>query len=216
MARFERTFGGVIVCGGHSRRMGRPKLSLPFGPERLLQRMARIVGSVVDPVVVVAAVGQEVPPLPVGVDVLRDETPDSGPLAGMFVGLQALQDRGVEAAYVSACDVPLLQPTFIRTVLDHLGDHDVAILMDDESFHPLAAAYRTSLAEKIPSLLAADRRRVRDLLDGGRVVRIPRTALVAVDPELDSLQNANTADEYERLLARAQAAGAFGETANPE
>jgi len=31
------TLGAVVLCGGQSRRMGRPKAWLPFGPELLLQ-----------------------------------------------------------------------------------------------------------------------------------------------------------------------------------
>ena len=50
--------GAVVLCGGESRRMGRPKAWLPFGPERLLQRVVRLVGTVAHPVVVVAAPSQ--------------------------------------------------------------------------------------------------------------------------------------------------------------
>ena len=53
--------GGVILCGGESRRMGRPKAWLPFGPETLLQRVVRLIGEVVNPLVVVAAPDQDVP-----------------------------------------------------------------------------------------------------------------------------------------------------------
>ena len=65
--------GDVVLCGGHSRRMGRPKFSLPFGEEVLLQRVCRILSGVVSPIVVVAAADQEVPGLPDGVRVVRDE-----------------------------------------------------------------------------------------------------------------------------------------------
>ena len=43
-----------------------------IGPERMLQRVVRLVGSAVGPVVVVAAPGQEIPPLPDRVAVVRD------------------------------------------------------------------------------------------------------------------------------------------------
>ena len=35
--------------------MGVPKATLPFGPEMMLQRVVRLLGSVVSPIVVVAA-----------------------------------------------------------------------------------------------------------------------------------------------------------------
>ncbi|MGZ6054814.1 MAG: molybdenum cofactor guanylyltransferase, partial [Isosphaeraceae bacterium] len=55
--------GAVILCGGESRRMGQPKAWLPFGPERMLQRVVRLVSTVTGPIVVVAAPGQELPSL---------------------------------------------------------------------------------------------------------------------------------------------------------
>ena len=46
--------GGVVLCGGKSTRMGQSKAMLPFGNELLLQRVVRILGEVVSPIVVVA------------------------------------------------------------------------------------------------------------------------------------------------------------------
>ena len=57
------TTGGIVLCGGRSERMGRPKVMLPFGPETMLQRVVRLVGAVGGPVVAVAAAGQELPEL---------------------------------------------------------------------------------------------------------------------------------------------------------
>ena len=96
--------------------MGRPKAWLPFGPERMLQRVVRLVGSAVGvgPIVVVAAPGQDLPPLPDRVTVVRDPVSGRGPLQGLAAGLAALPDA-VELAYASATDVPFLQPGLGRT-----------------------------------------------------------------------------------------------------
>src|SRR5262245_66061476 len=98
--------GGIVLCGGKSSRMGRPKAWLPFGDEVMLQRVVRIVREVVEPVVVVAAPGQDVP-LPPEVEIVRDEVEGRGPLAGLAAGLTALEGK-VDAAYLSSCDVPFL------------------------------------------------------------------------------------------------------------
>jgi len=58
--------GGIILCGGQSKRMGRPKATLPFGGEVMRQRVVRILGEVVTPLVVVAAPEQVLPELPAG------------------------------------------------------------------------------------------------------------------------------------------------------
>src|SRR5205085_12330412 len=100
---------GIVLCGGRSSRMGRPKAWLPFGTELLLQRVVRVLRDVVEPVVVVAAPDQEVPPLPVGVFRARDDREYLGPLNGLATGLAALHGQ-VAAAYLSSCDVPFLLP----------------------------------------------------------------------------------------------------------
>src|SRR5947208_6518233 len=96
--------GGIVLCGGRSSRMGRPKAWLPVGDELMLPRVVRVLREAVGPVVVVAAPGQDVPPLSAGVEVVRDEVEGLGPLAGLAAGLAAL-DGPADAAYLSACDV---------------------------------------------------------------------------------------------------------------
>ena len=49
----------IVLCGGHSKRMGRDKASLPFGDESLLARVIGIVSKVTDEVWVVSAKGSE-------------------------------------------------------------------------------------------------------------------------------------------------------------
>jgi len=100
---------GVVLCGGQSSRMGRPKAWLPFGNELMLPRVVRLLSEVVSPVVVVAAPGQEVPPLPPGVEIAHDAEPGRGPLAGLCAGLATL--RGGPTPLTSRpCDVPFLRP----------------------------------------------------------------------------------------------------------
>src|ERR1700720_1408053 len=101
------TLGAIVLCGGESRRMGQPKAWLPFGPETMLQRVVRLIRSAagVGPIVVVGAPGQEVPPLPDGVDVVRDPVAGRGPLQGLAAGLAAMP-AGAELVYASATDVP--------------------------------------------------------------------------------------------------------------
>src|SRR5438046_7125868 len=118
--------GGIVLCGGRSRRMGRPKAWLSFAGEVMLSRVVRLLGEVVSPIVVVAAPEQDVPPLPDAVGVVRDEVEGRGPLAGLAAGLRALAGRA-DAAYLSSCDVPLLRPEFVRRMIALLGDAAVCV-----------------------------------------------------------------------------------------
>lgn len=194
--------GGIVLSGGKSRRMGRSKAMLPFGKERMLQRVVRLVREVVDPVVVVAAVAQELPELPDGVRILHDRRPDRGPLEGLRGGLETLRDR-VEAAFVTACDVPLLVPDFARRMIELSAGFDVTVPHIEGYDHPLSGVYRTGLLDRIEALLAADRLRPVLLFDQVRTRRVTREELTDIDPELASLINVNSPADYRNTLARA-------------
>jgi len=180
--------------------MGRPKEWLPFGPEVLLQRVVRLLGLAVEPVIVVAAEGQELPELPGDVAVLRDRIADRGPLEGIAVGLAAVGSRGAEAAFVASCDLPLLKPAFVRCMVELAAGYDVAVPKVEGRDHPLAAVYRTGLLAQVESLLAADRLRPAFLFDEVRTRRVTPAELTDADPALESLINVNTPAEYERVL----------------
>ena len=112
---------GIVLAGGESRRMGTSKAWLDWHGTTLLEHVVGVVGRAVDgPVVVVSAVGQDLPPLPAHVPVARDARAGLGPLQGIATGLAALEGlAGV--AFVSSTDAPLLHPAFIRRVLSGIA-----------------------------------------------------------------------------------------------
>lgn len=195
--------GGVILCGGKSSRMGYPKALLPFGPELMLQRVARLLGQVVTPIVVVAASRQDLPALPANVILARDNREGRGPLEGLLAGLTPLIGR-VDAAYATSCDVPLLQVEFVRQMIARLGEHDIAVPVEEEFQHPLSAVYRTSVVPHIADLLAHDQMRPVFLFDRVRTVSVPSEQLRLVDPELQTLANLNDPANY---VAAVESAG---------
>ena len=187
--------GGVILCGGESSRMREPKAWLPIGNEFLLQRVVRIVGQVVQPIVVVAASGQNVPPLPEGVELIRDEMVGQGPLAGLATGLAGMGGKA-DLIYLSACDVPLITPEFVQQVLAGLSDADIAVPNIDGRLHPLAGAYRVSVLAVVRALLSRGHRRMTDLFDAvpTRILEAPHFT------NSRAVANANTPMEYAELL----------------
>jgi molybdopterin-guanine dinucleotide biosynthesis protein A len=193
--------GAIVLCGGRSTRMGRDKASLPFGPETMLGRVVRLLGEVVETrrIVVVAARDQALPPLPPEVVVARDGHDDCGPLEGLAAGLRAIGDRA-DIVYATSCDVPLLVPAFVGRMFDHLGAHEIAVPRDTTFTHPLAAVYRTTVLARAERLLAADRRKLRLLLDEANVREVPVAALRDVDPTLGTLENLNTPEDYRAAL----------------
>ena len=197
----SRAVGGVVLCGGKSTRMGTSKALLPFGPETMLQRVVRLLSEVVSPIVVVAAIDQDLPQLPSGVIVTRDENEGRGPLEGLRAGLKALP-TAVDAAYVTSCDVPLLETGFVRQMIDLANDYDIAVMEIDGFTHPLSAVYRRATLPSVEDLLANNRLRPVFLFDAAKTRRVKPEEMTS-DPDLRTLRNLNTREDYERALADA-------------
>jgi molybdopterin-guanine dinucleotide biosynthesis protein A len=193
---------GIVLCGGQSQRMGRPKAWLPFAGELMLPRVLRLLGEAVRPVVVVAAPDQEVPPLSSEVEIVRDEEKGRGPLQGLAAGLAALGGRA-DAAYLSSCDVPFLHPAFVRRLIDLLGDHAICVPRVGDYHHPLAAVYRLEVADAVERLLAASRLRPFFLFEAVPTRVVEAAELADVDPTFQTLRNLNTPEDYATALREA-------------
>ena len=193
--------GGIVLAGGKSTRMGTSKALLPFGPETMLQRVVRILGGAVSPIVIVAAPDQELPDLPSDVIVTRDEREGRGPLEGLRAGLKAMP-TGIDAAYVTSCDVPLLVAGFVTEMLELARGYDIAVMEIDGFPHPLSAIYRRSTRRHVEDLLAHDRLRPVFLFDLVKTRRV-RPEEIASDPDLRTLRNLNTREDYRAALMAA-------------
>ncbi len=191
--------GGIILAGGASRRMGRPKACLPFGPQTMLQRVVDRLIQAADPVIVVAAPLHDLPPLPCAVRVVADDWPGQGPLTALVTGLRAMDTRA-EAAYVCGCDVPLLAPAFVRALVEQLGEAAIGVPVHGREHEPLAAVYRLSVLPTAEQLVQAGVRTIIDLYDLVPTCRIPVEDLRRADPQLGSLLNVNTPADYALAL----------------
>jgi molybdopterin-guanine dinucleotide biosynthesis protein A len=203
--------GGVVLAGGRSSRMGTPKAALEWHGSTLLCRTAGIVARATGgPVAVVRASGQDLPGLPKSVIVVDDPREGKGPVQGIAAGLAALAGQA-DAAFITSTDLPFLHPAFIRRVLGVLGapdGPDVALPVARGYQQPLAAAYRTGLAGLAERLVKEDRLRPAFLFAECQVERLDDAALLAdpalakLDPDLDSVLNVNTPDDYQAARRR--------------
>jgi molybdenum cofactor guanylyltransferase len=156
----------------------------------------------VSPIVVVAAEGQVLPDLPSETIRTRDEREARGPLEGIRAGLKALPPD-VDAAYITSCDVPLLVPGFVQRMIDLAQGYDIAVTEIDGFAHPLSAIYRRAALPHAEALLAEDQLRVSYLFTRVRTRRVPTSEMVSVDPELRTLRNLNTKEDYAAALTAA-------------
>lgn len=179
--------------------MNYPKALLPVGNEFMLQRVVRIVSSVVSPVIVMSSQAQELPELPESVSIAHDREPGAGPLSVIGHGLEVLKDE-CDAAYVSGCDTPLIHSEFIEMIISRLEENQLAMVREGKWFHPLAAVYRTSLIGPIHRLLSENKRRPLDLAETEKTSFLDVEDLREVDPHLQGLKNINTREQYLNLL----------------
>lgn len=185
--------------------MGRDKASLPFGDETMLARTMRLVAESVprEQIVLAAAADQILPPLPWAATIIRDRAADQGPLPALIDGLAALP-ANVSAAFVTACDAPLLASAFVETLFAAMEPGvDAAVPSDGERLYPLNSVYQLSCIAALRAAFDAGQLSLQGALrmPGFRLKELPVEQLRNVDVELRSLVNCNTPEEYQAALA---------------
>ncbi|HEX6547236.1 MAG TPA: molybdenum cofactor guanylyltransferase [Candidatus Dormibacteraeota bacterium] len=182
----------LVLAGGASRRMGRPKALLPVGEETLIEHVLRqlepafaeVLVSANDPELVPEAVRRRH-------RLVADLHRGAGPLAGIEAGLAA---AAYEVVFVAACDMPHVSPDSARRITRAAAGHDAAVPRSGERAEPAYAAYRQSAAGAVAAAIAGGELMVRSLLEELDVAWIDD-----LDPRL--FRNLNTPDDYRELLA---------------
>jgi molybdopterin-guanine dinucleotide biosynthesis protein A len=187
--------------------MGASKPHLDWHGSTLLYRMTRLLSrAVVGPIIVVAAPGQELPELPEDVLVVDDPVEGRGPLQGIAAGLNAAAQHQA-LAFICSTDMPFLHPAFIQRVLTLMEDAEVSLPVIGGYRQPLAAAYRTELGERAADLLEKGAKTPGELFAETVVRQLTAEDLLAdddvahSDPDLTSVRNLNTREEYDAALA---------------
>ena len=189
----------IVLMGGRSSRMGRPKAALDFGGVPILTRIVSELKRRFAEIVVVAAPESEDSlqiDMP-AIKVVRDETAYQGPLDALRRGLDAVTN---EIAFACSCDLPLLDSDVVAAIVAMLGEFDAAIPIVGEKLQPLHAAYRKRCAIALAALAMRGERRLIAIADAVNTRRISERDLKVIDPQLRSFFNVNTLDDYQRAL----------------
>jgi molybdopterin-guanine dinucleotide biosynthesis protein A/molybdopterin converting factor small subunit len=182
----------VVLTGGKSSRMGRPKALLPFDGEPLIAHIVRRLGRAFAETVVVGAPEQELPPLPVVL--VRDQVAYQGPVSGIYHGLRA---AAKEVCFVTSCDAPFLNLALISHLLSQISDCDVVVPFWENRFQPLHAVYRRSVAPLLQEQLERSDLRPISLYKKVRTREIHEDEVRRFDPEGLSFLNMNTPEDYQ-------------------
>jgi molybdopterin-guanine dinucleotide biosynthesis protein A len=189
----------IVVLGGASTRMGRPKAWLDFGGVPLLARVVERVRPWVCEVVLVAAPGQDLPPLAGEVTVVRDRLPGEGPLPALALGLATVRAAWALAV---ACDAPSIRGAVVAHLADARADDvDAVIPIWRDRPQPLVALYRATLGSTLDAMVGAGERRLQAIAALPRVRLVAADAFRALDPDGESFRTLNTPEEYAAALA---------------
>lgn len=184
---------GIVLAGGRSRRFGRDKATLPWGNGHLLGEIAGRLSTVCDEVLV--AMGDRHLALPAGVRGVADIYAGAGPLGGIHAGLRAASSP---VAFVTACDMPYVDPAAAVLLRDLVVGYDAAVPRVAGRWAPLFACYATSCLPAMEKLLDSGVRRVFDLYGHIRCRVVPEDVFRVFDPGLRMFEDLNTPGDYDR------------------
>ena len=180
----------LVLAGGDSRRMGRPKAWIEVGDTVLLRYVVERLAPAFSVVVVAFGEPEQMEQL-VPYRVVFDRKRDAGPLAGLEAGLIAARH---DVLFAVACDMPYVTPTTAQLAVAAARNSDAAIARHDGLFEPVCGAYRKTALPAIVGALDAGNYTAHDVAQSLDV-----TWLEGLDPaEFESL---NTPADLERFHA---------------
>jgi molybdopterin-guanine dinucleotide biosynthesis protein A len=187
----------IVLAGGRSSRMGRPKALLLFDNEPLIVHIVATLRRLFAEVVVVAAPGQDLPSMPV--KLVRDDVPYQGPVGGIYYGLTAAAG---DVGFVMSCDSAFLNAGLISHLVSQIPDYDIVVPHWQGRFQPLHGVYRRSVLPLLEEQLARGELRPVYLFDRVRTRRIDEDEIRRFDADGASFFNMNTPEDYADALER--------------
>ena len=194
MGEVERR--ALVLAGGRATRFGSDKLRALERGRSLLDHAIASAAPHVDRVTVVLGPDGEVPPLPAGVEVVRDAEAALGPLAGLATGLAVAGDE--ERVLLVAGDMPEAASGVLALLLAALDTAPLAALGEEPDDRPrplplacAAGAVRPAVAE----LLAAGERRLRAVLEVAPLAVVPAARWTPLDPGRGTLRDVDRPED---------------------
>ena len=180
---------GAIMAGGRSSRLGVNKAFLKFHGRPAVELVLEKVSALVPPVVIITNSPAEFGHL--NIPAAPDIRPGCGPLSGIHA---ALSLSPAQYVLVVSCDLPLLTPQILRTLLSAYPGYDIT-LYKHELFEPLCAVYCRTCLPALEELIDHHEYRIIDLFPTLNV-NVIRT------DQKEAFQSINTPEDYARVLGK--------------
>ena len=178
----------LVLAGGDSRRMGRPKPWIEVGETVLLRYVVERLAPAFSEVVVSFGEPEQMEQL-VPYRVVFDRKRAAGPLAGLEAGLLAARH---EVLFAVACDMPYVTWSVAEVAVAAARSCDAAIPRHDGLFEPVCGAYRKTALPTIVGALDAGNHVAHDVVESMDV-----TWLEGLDPA--QFESLNTPADLERF-----------------
>jgi len=178
----------LVLAGGDSRRMGRPKPWIEVGETVLLRYVVERLAPAFSEVVVSFGEPEQMEQL-VPYRVVFDRKRAAGPLAGLEAGLLAARH---EVLFAVACDMPFVTTSVAELAVAAARTCDAAIPRHDGLFEPVCGAYRKTALPTIVGALDAGNYVAHEVVESMDV-----TWLEGLDPA--QFENLNTPADLERF-----------------
>jgi molybdopterin-guanine dinucleotide biosynthesis protein A len=188
----------VVLAGGEAKRAnGQEKYFFTYEGKTFIERLLDSLSGVVDEIIVVArSPGQCARFRAIqNITCISDIRQGLGPIGGLHAA--SLTAYG-DLIFVSACDMPCIDPRVVEYLFEAIGSYDAAIpRWDEQMIEPLHAVYRKSaLLSYLESHTSLSLRAMSQTLNARYV---PIDELRAFDPSLKTFTNINKLEELERI-----------------
>ncbi len=189
-----------MLAGGNSRRLQMNKPFISVGKSTLIEAIVEVLKDIFEPVMVVTSeknharltslFGKQAL-------IVKDAVSDRGPIGGLFTGLSSVEPN---SAFVTACDMPMLNRELIKYMQGELKHYDAVIPEpSDNHFELLHAIYASGCLTVFERHIETDRLSLHSTLPELNVRYLRSDEIKRYDPHLRSFTNINTRDDLRSL-----------------
>jgi molybdopterin-guanine dinucleotide biosynthesis protein A len=182
--------------------MGQDKAFLDVGGRPVIERVLAAVASLTDDLFISANDPSRYSQF--DLRVVPDIYPDKAALGGIYSAIHAARHNRV---LVVACDMPFLNPTLLRYLIE-LAPADVVVpLIEPPQPETLLAIYSKVCLPAIETRLLANQLRVIGFFEEVLVRYVQREEIARFDPNFFSFTNMNTPEEWQKIQMLARSFG---------